>query len=99
MRPFVQPTIWRAARFARAALRAIRKRRRAPDPHVIEVLRAQQAAAARHITDHLIRLDTYRQQLAGDDPIRQAMLLGIERQACLTLQANAFTIDESEVSP
>jgi hypothetical protein len=100
MRPSLQPIIRRAARFTRAVRRAIRKlRRHAPDPRVIEELQAQRAAAARHIINRLAGLDAYRQQLAGDDPVRQDLLLSIERQACLTLQANVFTTDIREVSP
>lgn len=75
-----------ARRVKRAAVWIIRKLRRSPDPRVIEELQAQQDTTARQVMDHLAGLDAHRRALAGDDPMKQALLADIERQAVLTIQ-------------
>lgn len=76
-----------AVRVKWAALWLVRKLRGTCDRRVVEELKAQQDATAQQVMDHLTGLDAYRRALAGDDPVKQALLIDIEKQAVLTIHS------------
>lgn len=87
MRRFLKLTGRTVRHVQRAAAWPIRRLRRTPDPRMVEALKAQQDATARQVMNHLAGLDAYRRALAGDDPMKQALLADIERHAILTIHS------------